>query len=149
MFDFSVEVWLVVGLVSLVLEFAKLPGIGFLFIGLGALTNAILIYIYPEFTKVQYAYFGLLSFLWLAVLWWPLKKYARSNHKKQEVFDIVGSQAQVVSMVLEPGMMGQIKWSGTIMNARLDSSETEPVKADQTVYIKRMEGNVAILSRHN
>lgn len=145
--DYNPEIiWLVIGVICLVIEFAGIPGIGFLFLGLGALTSAVLIYLYPPFISNQYSYFGLLSFLWFVLLWWPLKKYASSNKGQPKFFDIVGSEVELVGTKLLPGELGQVKWSGTIMNARLDSGERE-AHAGERLYIKSVEGNVVILSR--
>lgn len=144
LFDYVIEIWLLVGLLSLIVEFLQFPGIGFLFLGLGALSNAILIHIYPGFAKDQYTCFGLLSFAWFLLLWWPLKKYAGRSNKKQESFGILGAEVELVSDLL-PGDMGQVKWSGTIMNARLDHSETKIAEVGQRLYIKAVEGNVLIL----
>ena len=44
----AVEIWLIVGIIFIIIEFSKIPGIGFLFLGLGALTTSALISSYPE-----------------------------------------------------------------------------------------------------
>lgn len=146
----SVELWAIIGVICLIIEFTKLPGIGFLFLGLGALSSSILISNYPNFFYNQYivfAYFGLLSFLWFTILWWPLKKYVYNKSKGQDYFDMIGSEVEVYSR-MAPGEVGQVKWSGTIMNARLSEAETEVAEKNAKLYIQQIHGNILICSRN-
>ena len=39
-----IEIWIAVGLIFILVEFIAIPGIGFLFLGLGSLSTAIAIY---------------------------------------------------------------------------------------------------------
>lgn len=36
-----IEIWLAIGIVFILIEFTKLPGIGFLFLGLGAISTCV------------------------------------------------------------------------------------------------------------
>ena len=145
-----VELWIIIGVICLAIEFTKLPGIGFLFLGLGALSSAILNYNYPQFFQNNYivfADFGLLSFLWLIILWAPLRKYGYSKVKKQDYFDMIGSEVEVCSRMV-PRKLGQVKWSGTIMNAKLAETETEAAEENTKLYIRQIHGNILICSRN-
>ncbi len=147
----SVEIWLIIGIVCIIIEFSKVPGIGFLFLGLGALTSSALISSYPEIIDYQIATFGLISLAWFLALWWPLKKFVygkkKGNNIDQSYFNLVGNQVIVFDKHIEPGKIGQVSWSGTTMNARLEDSEREQVKAGDTLYISDVKGNVLICSR--
>lgn len=145
MFNISpIEIWLLIGFICLIFEFTKFPAIGFLFLGLGALSNGILIYSYPLFSEYQYTSFGLLSFLWLAILWIPLKKYIYKKGKQRDHFDIIGSEVVVYGNNILPGGTGQVKWSGAVMNARLSENEQEEALINQKLYIQQVNGNVLI-----
>ena len=56
-----VEIWLVVGIIFILIEFSKLPGIGFLFLGLGAMSSSVIFYFYPEIQNYQVASVGFSS----------------------------------------------------------------------------------------
>lgn len=139
----SPEFWILLGCLFILIEFTKLPGIGFLFLGLGSLTNAILTYNYPFALEHQYTIFGLISFLWMIILWWPLKKYIYQKHEIMGQFEIIGSEVEVFNNI-SPGELGQVKWSGTIMNAKLDENEQEAALTGQKIYVHKVLGNVLI-----
>lgn len=138
-------IWLVFGILAVASEFSMLPGIGLLFLGLGGLLNSILVYNYFLFYQHQYTTFGFSSFLCFAILWWPLKKYTISTKKTVDRFDIIGSTAEVYSLPLYPNNFGQVKWSGTIMNAQFDNPQH--IKVGSLVIIKATTGNVLICQK--
>lgn len=146
----AVEIWLLIGVIFIIIEFSKIPGIGFLFLGLGSLTTSALISSYSEITDYQIATFGLVSFAWFLVLWWPLKKFVYSKKKgnsiNQGYFDLVGNQVTVFNQSIEPGKIGQVSWSGTIMNAKLSNSEKEQGKPGDVLYVLEVKGNILICS---
>ncbi len=145
----SVEIWLVIGIIFIVIEFSTIPGIGFLFLALGSLTVATLISFYPKITDYQIAAFGIISFLWFLFLWWPLKKfvYGKNKNTSQDYFDLIGNQVVVSSKYIDPGKVGQVSWSGTTMNAKLANSEKEQAKTGEMLYISKVKGNILICSR--
>lgn len=145
----DVELWIIIGIICLIIEFTKLPGIGFLFLSFGALSSAILISNYPNFFYNQYivfAYFGLLSLLWFIILWWPLKKYVDNKPNKHNYFDMIGQEVKVYSRIV-PREVGQVKWSDTIIDARLADAETEVAEKNTKLYIEQIVGNTLICSR--
>ncbi|MBM3467318.1 MAG: NfeD family protein [Alphaproteobacteria bacterium] len=146
----AVEIWLLIGVIFIIIEFSKIPGIGFLFLGLGALTTSALISSYSEITDYQIATFGLVSFAWFLVQWWPLKKFVygkkKENGVNQGYFDLVGNQVTVFNQSIEPGKIGQVSWSGTIMNAKLADSEKEQGKPGDVLYVLEVKGNILICS---
>lgn len=143
-----VEIWLIIGVIFIIIEFSTIPGIGFLFLGFGALTTSALISSYSKTVDYQIATFGLLSFAWFLALWWPLKKFIygkkKENNSDKDYFTLIGNQVIVFDKHIEPGKMGHVSWSGTTMNAKLEDSEKEQVKAGDTLYISEVKGNVLI-----
>jgi membrane protein implicated in regulation of membrane protease activity len=143
----AVELWLVLGAVCLIIEL-QVSGIGFLFLGLGSLSNAALIYTYPNLSQYQYSFFGLLSFLWFIILWWPLRRYMQAKSKNtQHYMDMVGSEVEIYNSSLLPGDLGQVKWSGTVMNARLDEMEQNSAAIGDKLFITAIHGNILICSK--
>jgi membrane protein implicated in regulation of membrane protease activity len=140
-------IWLLAGIIFILIEFSTIPGIGFLFVGFGSISTALLIYNYPLFVDYQIAAVGILSMLWFLVLWWPLKAYVYGKKgKNKDYFDIVGSEVKVFDDTIKPGGMGQVEWSGTIMNARLEDHEEQEANVGQKLYITKVHGNVLICS---
>lgn len=144
-----VQLWLIVGIIFIIIEFVKLPNIGFLFLGLGALSNSILLNNYPYFFKYQLISFGLTSIFWFAILWWPLKYYVYKKDTKTEYNDLVGKEVVVYDKELLPGKIGKVSWSGTIMNARLSNNDTKPATQGDSLRIVQVEGNVLICTHIN
>lgn len=146
-----VEIWLIVGVLFIIIEFSTIPGIGFLFLGLGSLTSAVLFYFYPDFVNYQIGIVGIISFLWFAVLWWPLRVFVYGKKGKptigKDYFNLIGNQVIVISNEIGHEQTGQVSWSGTVMNARLDSKELQPAKKDEILYVLKVEGNILVCTR--
>ena len=148
MFEFSpVEIWLAVGVALILVEFT-VPGIGFLFLGFGCISNAILIYYVPEIIHYQFASAGIISLIWFLVLWWPLKTFVygikNQNKGKAQYFDVVGSEVKVVKATIAPGARGHVLWSGTEMNAQLDESEASPADVGTRLKVSAIKGNILV-----
>ena len=144
----SVETWLIIGVFFIAIEFSTIPGIGFLFLGFGALTVSWLLYLYPALVNYQLATLGITSFAWFLALWWPLKVFlykgkskANSNH---DSFNLIGNQVVVIDTPIKPDVIGQVTWSGTTMNAKLATSEKSQIEVGDTLYILDVKGNVLI-----
>lgn len=145
-----IEIWLAIGIIFILMEFTKLPGIGFLFLGLGAMSSSIIFYFYPNTQNYQVACVGFASLAWFLILWWPLKKfvYAKNKHLGKDYFDIVGMQVEVALEDIKPGGIGQVYWSGTIMNAQLSSKE-KIARVGDKLYVVEVKGNILICSHNN
>ena len=80
----------------------------------------------------------------------PLKKFVygkkKGNRINQGYFDLVGNQVTVFNQSIEPGKIGQVSWSGTIMNAKLADSEKEQRKPGDVLYVLEVKGNILICS---
>ena len=53
------ELWLLLGVILIILEFSQSPGVGLLFLGLGAVSTAIITSYWQQDTLHQFAYFGI------------------------------------------------------------------------------------------
>ena len=149
MIEYSVEIWLALGLIFILLEFTTIPGIGLLFIGLGSLACSLILYHYPELIPYQITIVGLTSFIWFLLLWWPLKRflYGNSGSQGRDYFNIVGNEVEVSVEEIKPGGMGNVTWSGTLMNARLISSEESAAQVGERLYVHEVKGNILVCSR--
>lgn len=113
------SIWLIAGALLIILELALVPGIGFLFAGLGAISvGAGLITGWIEGLSSQFILFFLSTAFWTALLWKPLKSFIAG--KESGFDDMIGSTATVFGKSIEKGKMGKVKWSGTIMKCRID-----------------------------
>ena len=126
--------WLVLGFIFVLMEiFAVMPGIGLLFAGLGALCTALLLYSVPEHgisLVGQGVWFLAFGTFWAAVLWKPLKNWRLSSGTGGGYHGMIGQDVTITGSPLTKERMGQVLWSGTVMNARLapdDMQEALPV----------------------
>ena len=148
LFSYPIELWLFVGICCIAIECLQLPNIGFLFLGLGALSTGILINFFSGLALYQLIIFGLASLFWFLILWLPLKHYVYRKNKPSTYSNMIGNEVYVVSAPIISGTIGQVKWSGTIMNATLEIDEKNPVEVGEKLYIKEMRGNVLICSKN-
>ena len=137
--------WILFGISLIILEFSQLPGIGFLFLGFGAITTAIITnYLKAETMLIQFAYFGISSIAWFALLWYPIKKflYKKDSNQTKDSFDIVGAEVTVIKNDIRVGHLGQVLWCGTVMNAKLIGKlNNDTAKVDDTLIVKEVKGN--------
>ncbi|MDP4708724.1 MAG: hypothetical protein NWS20_01795 [Rickettsiaceae bacterium] len=56
-------------------------------------------------------------------------------------------QVEVVEKDLTSSSVGKVVWSGTTMNAKLDSAENKDAKVGYQLYITDIKGNVLICGR--
>ncbi len=137
--------WLAAGALFMLLEALAVPGVGFLFAGLAAITTGGLVEFgiigYESYTA-QGIVFLSASFLWAAVLWVPLRKFHKKNITT-EYSNMIGENAIVYEKPLLKGKIGEVKWSGTIMQAQLsDDADAQSVAPDTIVKIIAIKGNV-------
>lgn len=113
--------WLVAGAVMVAMEAFAIAGVGLLFAGFGALSVALIIEsdIVDETSIIaQIAWWCAMTVVWAALLWRPLKHFYH-RAPKQEYKNMVGSFATVGKGGLVANQEGEVRWSGTIMRARL------------------------------
>jgi membrane protein implicated in regulation of membrane protease activity len=131
--------WLIAGAAFVGIEMFGVPGIGFLFAGIAALMvgGAIeLGAISPESTVLQFGLFFLITTVSAALLWKKLKTVRGPSYS-----NMVGTTAEVIGAGLSGHREGQVKWSGTIMRARLaDEVVIDVLPSGTFVVIKKVEG---------
>lgn len=135
--------WLIGGAVLLALEAFGIPGIGFLFLALGALLTGLGIelgLIGPADLLVQWVVFFLASSLFAIALWNRLKQW-RMSPSSGDYQNMVGTEA-VVTKTLSGDAEGEVRWSGTLMRARLVQGTEADVITGSIVVIREVEGNL-------
>jgi len=137
--------WLIAGAVLLALEAFGLPGIGFMFAGLGAILTGVITElggVAADDTVSQAAIFCASTILFALLLWKKIKAW-RLNPKEKPYNNIIGDKAIVAEAGLKKGSTGQVRWSGTLMQAEIDEKESiTDIAAGTHVHISAVEGNV-------
>lgn len=138
--------WLIAGAVLLAFEAFGIPGIGSLFAGIAAIFVGALVelgLIDPLSHITQLGVFGLATVVLAALLWNKLKSW-RVNPNAPQYSNMVGTEATVTRELINDAI-GEVRWSGTLMRARLaDKSGSALVGA--TVVVRDTDGNVLIVA---
>ena len=114
-------IWLICGAFLIILDVIMINAIWVIFAGLGAISvGAALAGGWINSSVAQFVVFFFATGIWSILLWKPLKKFMDGSDTGFN--DMVGSTAIVFGNALEYGKLGQIKWSGTVMNCRLESN---------------------------
>lgn len=147
LFENSDVYWLLLGAALMAIEVIFIPGVGFLFAGLGAITIGIAIargwIEYADLTA-QLGWFFAATTVWGAVLWVPLKRFLR--HDRVDYSNIVGSIAVVIDEPLTKDKRGKVKWSGTTMIAMVDKkSPLSTIDVGTEVEVISTKGNMLMV----
>lgn len=137
--------WLLAGAVLLALEAFGIPGIGFLFAGIAAILVGALVelgLLHPLSTVTQFGVFGLATVLFAVLLWNKLKSW-RINPNAPHYHNMVGTEA-VVTQPLINDAIGEVRWSGALMRARL-ADKHGSLAVGTPVIIREMDGNVLLV----
>lgn len=138
--------WLLAGAVLLALEAFGIPGIGFLFAGIAAILVGALVelaLIDPLSIITQFGVFGLATVLFAILLWNKMKSW-RMNPSAPQYNNMIGTEA-VVTQELINDAIGEVRWSGALMRARL-ADKSGSVTVGRTVIIREMDGNVLLVA---
>ncbi len=141
------NLWVFIGIILIIIEVSVIPGIGFLFAGLGALTLAGLLLVDManiEGALEHIAYFFFFTTVWAVILWRPLKNAIKNkNGEKYENF------AGTTAVTVKPftvGSISEVKWNGTTMKARIDSSsETSEIDAGVKVWVHGKDSGILLI----
>jgi len=118
--------WLIGGSILVLLEFL-IPGLVVIFLGLGALATAGLIYLgYIREGWLAITCFAISSILMLVSLRKMILRFYPSLTEKVETDEdvlIVGKRAETVSVISAHDFSGRVKYSGTTWPARSESGE--------------------------
>jgi membrane protein implicated in regulation of membrane protease activity len=134
--------WLIAAAILFALEAFGLPGIGFLFAAIGAFMTAGAIelgLIDPLNHVMQFALFFVITCATAIVLWKKLKAW-HMNPADKAYSNIVGTQAIVVDTLSGDG--GTVRWSGTLMQAKLQSGTVTTLQTGAKVTVTHVHGNV-------
>ncbi len=139
--------WLTFGALLVLFEAVTAPGLGIFLGGLGAICTGIIIesgLVPADATPLQFACFFGFTTIWAIALWRPLLKFRAGKGKGSAGFNImVGETATVGERGLRRGEMGQVLWSGTVMNAEIDdAAKADFLPAGSHVIIKSVSGNI-------
>jgi membrane protein implicated in regulation of membrane protease activity len=143
-----VNVWLAAGALIIALEAFTAPGLGFFLGGLGALCTALVIksgLVGEASIGAQFAWCFGLTVAWAALLWKPLQKYRmRRKARNQEVKtnNLIGEVVTVAEGGLKRGEVGQVIWSGTVMNAELESPHAQDLPHGAKAQVHSVSGNI-------
>lgn len=141
--------WYGIGVAAIILELT-MGGIGLIFAGLGAITVGALVNFHviniSDSWLLEIAAFLILTFLWTTILWKPFKKLTKGDGKKYQ--DIINQEAAIYGDDgLEKGKTGNIKWSGSIVKARIaEDCSLLRIAKDESVYIVGKENGTLIIS---
>jgi hypothetical protein len=137
-------IWLIVGVAMIISEFLLVSGVGLLFAGIaGILVGAIMNFGGLNSEMWQWVAFLGFTVISALLLWKPMKNLGIKD-KGTGFKDMVGHKVALITE-LAPGATGKVKWSGTVMNAKLENGVTANYDAGTELEIARIEGNVLIL----
>lgn len=138
--------WLIAGAFLLALEALGLPGIGLLFVGLGAIGTAVAIEAGIADAQdyiSQAAAFFIISAAFTAMLWKRLKAWRIG--KGPGYSNMIGDSATVGNGGLARGKEGSVHWSGTTMRAVLAPNVADTLSEGTGVTIIAVKGNLLIV----
>lgn len=139
-------IWLAVGAVFLVLEIIGFAGAGLIFAGLAGLSVGYAIqmgWLAEGSSLWQVAWFFILTAVWAALLWKPIKRFTKKPSSGAPMYqNITGTRARALTD-MAPGVEATVRWSGTVMRARLEGDL--PAKAGDELAVIRIEGNVLMV----
>lgn len=135
--------WLIGGAALIALEAFGIPGIGALFAGLAALLTGLLVEfgLVPAEDRLTQGAVFLLTTVILAVLLWKKLKTWRMNPAAPRFQNMVGDEAIVVE-TLAGDAVGKVRWSGTLMQARLQSGSVAELPVGARTIIVAVDGNI-------
>ena len=142
----AATIWFLAGGALIAIEVFLVSGIGIFFAGLGAITVGLILLFKPDYSTVaQFTWFFASTALWAAVLWKPFKSfYSAPDHGHN---DMIGRNVTVGPEGLTKEKKGSVKWSGTMMNARLsDSATIENAEAGAELVILSVSGGTLEVS---
>mgnify|MGYP001190628559 CR=1 FL=1 len=142
--------WLVFAGFCFLVEAMGIPGAGFLFAGMGAITTGGLLsfgMIDSTNTEIeQLAVFFASTCVWTAILW-PILRNKNKGDDLDDFINIKGQEAVITEGAIHKGKVGKIAWSGTTMKAKLSNDcPLDSIEDGETVIIDDMVGITAIIT---
>ena len=144
--EIALYAWLTAGALMLAVEALGVPGVGFLFAGIGAMIVGMLLalgIVGDADWLIQASSWCFISVVSALILYKPLKRMR--SQSTDNYSNMLGTMATVEAPGLLPGIEGQVRWSGTIMRARL--ADGVPAVEDGVVLrVVAVEGTVLIIA---
>jgi membrane protein implicated in regulation of membrane protease activity len=142
--------WFILGIFFILLELKLgFSAIYFFFTGLSSITVGFLLtwnFLDPNNYTAQLIVFFVSLICFSAVLWKPIKSFMISYDPDNQFKNIVGQSAYVANKPLKKGKKGEVKWSGTVVYAKLDASEKmKELAVGEEVEIVEIVENVFIV----
>ncbi len=129
--------WYILG-GALILTDIFIAPIGLLFLGLGAISTGLALQFGLIDGYVQILFWAIATAIYTALLWRPLKRIRQGS----ESFSNIIGETAIVTKKITPKMGGEVKWSGTTMNAKPANTIKKAIDINTPVTIKKIEGNV-------
>jgi membrane protein implicated in regulation of membrane protease activity len=137
--------WLVAGALFIAIEIFGVPGIGFLFAGIGAIAVGGAVefgVLDPVDLLAQFITFFVFGVASALALWKRLKRNPKNSYS-----NIVGTDATVGTGGLSGNKEGQVQWSGTLMRAKLaDDAGVDVLPEGMVVTVRKAEGNILFVA---
>jgi membrane protein implicated in regulation of membrane protease activity len=137
--------WLMLGGLLLILELFLINSIYLLFSVAGAFILSVLLqfnYIKNSDIFLQLFVFSVISAICSLVFYYNRKNIAANNVP----FDnLIGNEVQVIADSFNDNIIGKVKWSGTIMNAKIANGSYLNSSNDAKYVIINIEGNILII----
>lgn len=141
--------WLVAGALFMALEAFGIPGIGFVFAGLAAITVGALMLsgiIALDAYVIQFSLWFAMTSVMAYILWHPMKRWRVNPDARDQFNNMIGTTATVAHGPLVKGVPGKAKWSGALMGAELASDgDVDELAEGALAEVVEVRGNVLIL----
>lgn len=138
--------WLIAGILFIAMEVLYIQGFGFLFAGLAS----ICVFLLMEFDVISHEFladisvFFILTVLWGAVLWIPLKKHSNAN-KASRLSKIVNSIVVVSGGDIHQNI-GQIEWENMKFKAKISpKSKARYVQSGERVIATEIKNDIVYI----
>jgi membrane protein implicated in regulation of membrane protease activity len=92
----------------------------------------------------QIAWFFGFTILFGLLLWKPLKRWRLPSAKSDSYSNMIGDTVVVEELRLSQGIVGKVKWSGTVMNAEL-APERATAEVGEKLEIIAVKGNTLVV----
>ncbi len=146
MAEYPEVIWAIIAAFFFIIEVGVVTGFGFFFAAVAALTMSLLLVtdvIDPTSFWWHVGYFFVLTAFWTILLWKPVKRWF--GDKAMGYNDMIGSRA-IAEEDLSKGKTGKVRWSGTIMRARVaESAKKDKLEAGTELYVVDKDGSVLLV----
>ena len=132
----SIEIWLIIGIFFITIEFSYVSKVGFIELGLGALSTSGFLYFYPEsVTLINHQFIALVLF---GFVWGALRSslefyYTNKRNGNTDSFNLVENQVKMVAMPVKSSQLGESILSVNNMSAKPGESYMNVKNTKQTL----------------